>query len=378
MAKSLHRLWANWIVGLGLLLSSTAYANECIMDCFRSGNFWSTVACGQWSLDTDTLYWTTCEHGLMYGSETDAFASGSDISYETKKKHPHSRWDLGWRLGLSYQFPCECWDATLLWTHFDTDLHASRDEFVSPSQFFTPAWGGIPGNGSPSGALLGRTSPFPVQEASAHWKLRLNLVDLEIGREFSLNSCLTLRPHVGIRGGSINEKNHLEYEVIALVGEPGSLQEVVTDEFHLENDFEGAGVRGGLETDYEFDCGITIYGNIAAALLFGEREIKTKELLNAAANTIAAPLFSMNQKDIEDSCQAITDAEIGIRWQYCCCNKILTFQLGWEHHFFFNQNKFEKFTNYAGTNNFATERYPQVVHGDLSIQGLVLSTRVRF
>lgn len=343
-------------------------------------------SCGRWSVDSDFLYWTACERGLTFGSKTEQRACSSHTSFETRKKHPHSRWDVGWRVGIGYQFPCDCWDATLTWTHFDTDGHAKHDENTSSTEWFTPAWNSIPGDGDVNGRLLGgRTTTeggFPVDFAHGHWKLRLNLLDLEIGREYCVNSCLSLRPFVGVRGASINEKYNIEYAtpLISRIGASTSDR----DRVHLKNDFEGAGVRGGLDTDFDLGCGLSIYGGVAASLLYGETEIKSKEILvSSVTPVIPNPVtivscFEQHQKDHECGCRAITDAEIGIRWQKMCCNKMVVFQLGWEHHFFFNQNQFEKFTNYNGSNNFGTDRYPENVHGDLSVQGLVISTRIFF
>ena len=341
--------------------------------------------CGRWAIISDTLYLTATQGGLTYGSESEALTfggTGSVTKYETKIKHLHQRWDLGWRLGVGYQSPCECWDAALLWTHFDTDTHAKHDDPVNPNQWFTPAWNSIPvpftdddpnllgGNLPPDG-----TTSFPVQYSYAHWKLRMNLVDLEIGREFCVNSCLSLRPHVGVRGASINEKYKIKYEVIAAVG--ASELAAPIDYIDLKNDFEGAGVRGGLDTDFDLGCGLSIYGGVAVSLLYGETEINSKERL-IVTTLPTSNVFETRQKDNDCGCRAITDAEIGIRWQKCCFNKIIVTEIGWEHHFFFNENQFEKYTNFDGTDNAATDRFPQVAHGDLSVQGLVWSTRVYF
>lgn len=353
--------------------------------------------CGRWWFDSDTIYWTACQEGLTYGSETRAQTigdTGSLTEFHTKKKHLHQRWDFGWRFGLGYQSPC-CWDVGLTWTNFDTDMHAKHEEAVNQNQWFTPAWGGIAALGLLDDQLLGgNIEPpfgFPVDEAWAHWKLRLNLIDLEIARDYCVNSCLTLRPHIGVRGASINERYEIEYEVFGstfvppfsiIPSTPPPLRQqagpaLVIDKLHLSNDFEGAGIRGGLETTYDLGCGLSLYGGVAASLLYGETEIKTKErLLNGP--DLSSDVFEMIQKDRECGCRAITDAELGIKWTFCCYNRIIVSKLGWEHHFYFNENQFEKFTNYNGTDNAATDRFPNVLHGNLSIQGIVWTARIYF
>jgi hypothetical protein len=377
--KSLKKLWKATATTL-VAISSMVNANQSIGDCSQSCN----PCCNRWSIDADFLYFTACEGGLSYGSESRAqtfggTVGGSSASTHTKLKHPHQRWDVGYRLGIGYEI-CDCWDTNLTWTNFDTDGHAKQDEIVNANQWFTPAYNAIPGTGLAGGALLGGNAAagenrFPVQFANAHWKLRLNLLDLEIGHEFCATPCLSLRPFIGVRGASINEKYRIRYETIVSTG--ASVVASVNDRVHLKNDFEGAGVRGGLDSEFDLGCGLSLYGGVAASLLYGETEIKTREVLIASPG-VAGTVVEVCQKDSTCGCRAITDAEIGVRWQKTCCNRVVAFQLGWEHHFFFNQNQFEKLTNFNGTDNAGTDRYGQNHHGDLSVQGLVLSAKVYF
>lgn len=393
---NMKKLWSAMTASL-LVVTGLLSADACPPDCppmqacnpcnpcdYNPCNPCCDSPCGHWMFEVDLLYWTACEGGLTYGSDTEASAigtAGTLTSFHTKKKHPHQRWDLGWRLGVGFQFPCECWDAFVIWTHFDTDAHAHHDESVTTNRWFTPAWNSIPGDGDEAGNLLGGNvisdSTFPVDDARAHWKLDLNLLDLEIGREFCVNSCLSLRPFIGVRGATINDKYDIKYETISVSGT--ALVVGPVDRVHLKNEFEGAGVRGGLDTTYDLGCGASIYGGVAASLLYGETEIKTKErLIVGTTGDLTSDVLFHEQKDEECGCRAITDAEIGISWRHCCCDKIILVKFGWEHHFFFNENQFEKFTDFFATDNFATDRMPQDIHGDLSVQGLVLSARIDF
>lgn len=387
MKKSLKKLWtglAATLTAVSSMVSADVYnccepaCNVCPLPC-------CPTSCGRWSLEADLLYWTACEGGLTFGSSTCARSfgtstSGSETSYHTKKKSPHSRWDVGFRVGIGYQAACDCWDGALVWTNFTTDQSASHHEAASGSHWFTPSWGAIPGTGTSSGNLLGgnlnNDGDFPVSRAHAHWKLRLNLIDLEFGREYCVNTCLSLRPFVGVRGASINEKYKLKYDATTLIG--STEVNGPFDRVHLTNDYEGAGVRGGLDTAFDIGCGLSLYGGVAASLLYGETEVKSREHLCVASASNISNEVEVRQKDKNCGCRAITDAEIGLRWQKMCCDKMVVFQIGWEHHFFFSQNQFEKFTNFNGTDNFATDRNPEVVRGDLSVQGLVVSGKVFF
>jgi hypothetical protein len=394
MKKMWSAMTASLVVVTGLL-SADVCPPDCVqpynVQCVQPANFdlcnpCNDSPCGHWMLEVDLLYWTACEGGLTYGSDDRASAfgtAGTFTEYQSKKKHPHQRWDLGFRIGLGFQFPCECWDASLIWTNFDTDGHGKYDEPAAGNQWFTPAWNSIPGTGVVGGNLLGGNviSPttFPVDEARGHWKLRLNLLDLEIGREFCVNSCLTLRPFIGVRGASINDKYNIRYETRSVSTSLTDLVVGPVDRVQLKNNFEGAGVRGGLDTEYDLGCGMSIYGGVAASLLYGETEIRTKERLTVGATGLpTSNVVYHEQKDNDCGARAITDAEIGLRWKHCCCDKVIVMKFGWEHHFFFNQNQFEKFTNFNGSDNFGTDRMPQDIHGDLSVQGLVLSAKLDF
>lgn len=377
LKKVLTSMAASFVAVTGLVSAdgSTTYSynpNSCNTPCKPCG----TDCCGDWFVDVDVLYWKACEGGLTYGSETDfheLIASSTYSDYDIKKKSPHHRWDVGVRVGVGYHFACECYDAAFYWTHFDTDAQGHYDEPANESHWFTPAWAGV------APALGGNTSgEHPVDRASAHWKLRVNLFDLEIGRSFCVNSCLSLRPYIGVRGAVIDQRYDLEYHEAEEFCQT-HISSPVRDSFSLKSDFKGAGIRIGSDIDYNLGCGISLFGDLAASLLWGETEVKTQE---AYDHNTCEPTFngvtSMDQRDSECGARAITDAQLGVRWQQCCCSKVITLEFGWEHHFFFNKNNFEKFTNYAADDEYWTDRFPQTIHGDLSLQGFFFSAKVEF
>lgn len=394
MMKSFKKIWVS-VASTACAFTSLLSADQlppCPQECLPAFDSGCTTSCGRWSFISDTIYWTACQGGLTYGSESfyhtlGTTTTGADTEYHTKKKHPHRRWDLGWRLGIGYDFPCDCWNASLIWTYFDTDCHGRHEEDFTGNQWFTPAFTSIPFGGTGNTLLGGRTTPGAIESAKSQWKLCFNLLDLEIGREFCANSCLTVRPFLGIRGASINDKFRAKYTAVPFVTGTSTVVTVdAIDHVHLRNNFEGAGVRGGLDTSYDLGCGLSIYGGVAAALLYGETEIKSREIQDVTTTTVVgvelptvvSNEFEHKQRDRDCGVRAITDAKVGIQWLWCCCGRLSVWQLGWEHHFFFHDNQFEKFTDYAGTDNHATDRYPQTLHGDLSVQGLVLTTKVFF
>lgn len=334
--------------------------------------------CGDFFAQFDSLYWTSCAHGLMYGSEThhtELITPNSSLSdFNTKIKNPHQKWDVGYRLGLGYRSPCECYDIGLFWINYQNTAHGHVDiPVINGAHWFTPAWGIV------SPLLGGNTinGDNPLNVASANWKLRLNLIDLVIGRPFCVNSCLSLKPYIGARAAIFDQHYHIRH--YASIN--GSLEETpgVREKFSLKTRFEGAGLRIGMESEYNLGCGLFLYGDLAASLLWGREKISTGCKFRSAP-TDETGLVDILMSEEECAGQAITDAAIGIRWLTCCCNKVLILELGWEHHYFFSTNKFEK-TVFNGDNPSgfpAINRYPQDIHGDLSVQGLVSNMRVLF
>lgn len=350
-----------------------------IIGCSAYGNIgYPEASCGEYFAQIDSLYWTACARGLMYGSETrhsEIVASNTFSDFDIKIKNPHHKWDVGYRLGLGYRPHCECFDVAVYWINFENTAAGHFDvPCIDGGHWFTPAWGII------SPLLGGNTvnGENPLNCASAHWKLRLNLIDVVIGRPFCVNSCLSLRPYIGARGAIFDQRYLLDYRASL----NGSIEDTpgVQEKFKLKTKFEGAGLRLGMETQYDIGCGFAIYGDLAGSLLWGREKISTYSTRRSPPSDQEFHLADFLLAEEECGCLAITDAAIGIRWSQCCFNKIFTLELGWEHHFFFNTSKFEK-TVFNGSNPIGfpvVNRYPQDIHDDLSIQGLVSNLRVYF
>lgn len=315
-----------------------------------------------WFFIDDTLYWETCGKGLMFGTESNLFRiNGSSTVDNTKHKikNVHRKADFGFRLGLGYTHPCECWETSICWTNFVNNAHGHHTGRNSLSAWFTPALGIHP----------------PVEDsvettACAHWKLRLNLVDFDLALHRQYTSHLCLKPILGIRVASLDQNYDVKYVT-------DSTRQTFTKVTCI-TDFKGAGLRFGLEAEYYLGCGYSLYGSSAGALLWGQQEVKNKEKVRIV-NLNSQEFIKFEQRDHESGCLAIADLAIGISWQYCCWNHLIDMKFGYEQHWFFNQQKFEKFVNFDESDIlFATDRYPQVSRGDLCIHGLILSSVIEF
>ena len=114
-------------------------------------------------------------------------------------REPKERFEPGFRVGLNYYSPCDCWDAALNYTYFHTKAKtegysnvasggsATATNFIA----FRPLWESVD-NSVPD-------------FARGKWLLDLNYLDLEIGHKYYVSSCFVLRPFIGLRGARINQ-----------------------------------------------------------------------------------------------------------------------------------------------------------------------------
>jgi len=323
---------------------------------------------------SDVLIFKACEDGLAFGTQTSTaaapFPTGlTDVNSRVKNVHP--KWSVGYRLGINYVNPCNCWVASLFWTHFDTHMHHTFFQYPSiggaSQSFFTPGYG-FTGYNSSDLSLIGSTY--------ARWKLRLNLLDVEFSRLFCITECLTLRPHAGIRAAWMRQSYIISNTVIA-----SSVSSTI-QQSRLKFEYEGAGLRGGLDTEWNLGCGLSLYGNAAVSTLYGVFNVKSQDAYSL--DVLGTSLFDVEQKDDIYECSAVTDAALGLRWKGCFCDDTVavTLNLGWEHHMFFNQNHFEDFvklSNSTALNGPGGEvKNPQRQRGDLCLKGFTIGANLDY
>lgn len=335
---------------------------------------------GNFHIITEALIFKACEDGLAYGTGTTLVLPNPaqpDTFVNSRLKNIHPEWDVGFRLGLGYTLPCDCWGIEVLWTHFQTHAHSSFNRpFADPGRsetsgaFFTPGYGFTD---------LNQSDLEGIDRTKARWKLHLDLVDVEFGRFVCLSECLTIRPHIGVRAAWINQSFRIVNSVDALdLGLSGEIQNV-----RLKGDYEGVGLRGGLDTLWNLGCGFSLYGNAAGSVLYGNYNVKSE---NNYRFFIDSPVLDIvEQKDDFCACRAATDAVLGVRWRSCFCEDTvaLTFQIAWEHHLFFNQNPFEDFVLLVCEGiefdpDSGDAKNTQNYRGNLCLKGISLSAMLDF
>jgi len=286
----------------------------------------------------DFLYW--------YPSEeiNDIWASVISVGVDTSSWGApgfNFTWDYGFRVGTGYDFVYDQWDCALYWTWFRTDTNRSIPS--QPNTTISPEF---------DAAFLTGNS---AQSLQGNWSLLFNMFDWELGRSYWVSKGLSLRPFVGVKGGSIRQSIHAHYYDL-------TIQNVLTTNSgkeHLKNNFWGIGPSGGVDTKWNIKTlgshFLHFFGDFSIATMWGNwtctdvyrstvpqtYSIKTK---NSALGALMFQGF------------------VGIGWDadLRSCKSHFSAKLGFETQLWLNQLRISTLQI-------------QRLHGDLTLQGLTFN-----
>lgn len=300
-------------------------------------------------IQAEALYMHATEDGMDFAIE-----NNSAVAYQSGRvKNAHYDWDWGFRLGLGYNMAHDGWDLLLNWTWFHSHEHHDEEAGTGEFLFGTRSDPGPTGQGN-----------FQATEADEHHHLHLNLLDLEMGREFFVSKWLTVRPHVGLRAGWIHRNFEVEYEGGTTLG-----TNELEDEFH--NRYRGIGLRSGFDTQWGLGSGWSIFGQMAFSLLYGRHHLHAEEELEAITG---AETPQENVRSRYTMVRTMADFALGLRWDHLFYDDRyrIRLQLGWEEHVLFGFNRDIDFVDDVVRGKFTSNR------GDLAFSGVSLQARFDF
>ncbi len=253
--------------------------------------------CGRYFLDAEVLFLRASEGGLssVCDSTTTTDTTVGGVTYSTLNgtgKDPRFDWNCGFRIGAGYGFPCSPSDIGVYWTHLNS--------------------------------CTGRGS----SENEHRWKIDFNVVDVLYSYEYCLSPCFALTPFAGLRWANIDQR--LNTKFISITDGVSTLSTGIAKE-----DFWGIGPLFGIEGDWGIGCGFSFYGDIDVGILYGRFHNRSN---STEAMTTVVNISNLNMHS--QAIQFVLDAGVGIQYRSCVCCIPLVFQLGLEHHQYFNQNQF--------------------------------------
>lgn len=326
------------------------------------------------------FYWVAHEDGLEYAIDSEVAPTLPGTAFQEEIQNiigaefesPHFKWDFGFKVGLGYASACDGWDLGVTWTRFrgKANSHIEADE--NDNHTLLPIWS----NFAP---VIAFGPPFAT-DIEARWSVDIDLIDIELGREFWTSRKLALRPHMGIRVAYLKQDYDLEHKGGNYYF-PDTL-EPLNNQVEMSNDFHGVGVRGGLDSNWHFGCGWSVYGNLAFSLLYGRFNIDHEE----HNREVQSPFGKQKALEVKNSFRAsryAADFGLGLEWQsfFCNCDYALTVQFGWEQHIFFDQNqlwRIDKTESLASGGPNLEENVYAPARGDLDTAGWTLKVAFDF
>ena len=302
----------------------------------------------------DWLIWQGHENGTAYAVKSKEEQSTATTLYNSSIKNLHFDWDMGFRIGVGYNLPHDGWDVVAGWTWFQNNASGSANK--------------------KEGALLS-SNPLDLSElditgynsARSNLNIKLNMINLDVGREFFVSKWMTLRPFMGLRTIWINQDLSATYKT------PIPTSSVKSIYSQANNDYWGLGLHSGLNTQWGLGAGFSLFGNTAITILNGFFDItsyKTTQYKDGTHND------NLSNDDSFRIGRVVAELAMGLRWETLCANDHCHFEIqgGWEQLMFFGQNQFKHFNGSYASNAgsyFANQ-------GDLTFQGWTISARLDF
>jgi len=300
------------------------------------------------------IYWQAMEGGLELGvfykdpgePGQDNFISNILINFQYQ---PGFKVALGTCLGHdNWILSCE-----YTWLHFsDTKLVILSD--VGDSYYISTSW-------------TREAEHFYYSQAT--WKLRYDMIDLEMSRPFYVGTDLVMKPFGALRGGLIKQY----YNICFAVEAPSSGNSWITN---LEEKTWMLGPRAGIDCDWIFFNYFRLIGNAAMALFYQHFETIGYNCEFDSDHSVVDPFWNVDTSEWQITPNL--EAALGLGWgSYFGANNRWHFDLSalYEVNYFLNQNKMRQ----VASTNLLTGAYAPIVPAqDLMMHGLTITARFDF
>ena len=274
----------------------------------------------------DILVW----HVSQETESTWASVASAAGNHTTKIYAPNVQfnWNVGFRGGCLYESDQAFWDTSFTYTYFQAKTTSSIKtglQVVFP-EFFS---GFSSGNFFFGGNLK--------------WRLQMNMLDYDFGRKFKLSEDITIRPAVGIKGGSIYQTINTVWNAV-----------IYNATEQVKNNFVGIGPSLKVDSDWHLFKNLSLFGNFATALMWGNWQISDVYSRPSIAGLMTATNITTKMQN----------TKLGTAmFSYCLGLALdshskpgIKVQIGYEMQLWVNQLRIPTF-----------QILP--VHGDLSLQG---------
>jgi hypothetical protein len=306
----------------------------------------------------ECLYWKAQSTRMPIGvvNRLAPGGTGSVVPIAAKTVDPRYGYEVGYRVGAGYRIPYRGWDVLGSWTHFQTTgkrrIDAKDDVDVSAIWFDENAF-----TINPDG-MTGKN------------RIHFDTFDFELGKLIHFVPSFGLRPFIGFKMAWIKEHYSVDYpnhNISSADGGAGFIK--------MYNDFQGVGLRMGVNTDWEMDKGFAVLAKAVYSILWGNLDKKREEIAmtqnSHGTNLFYDYTFPEHHHVMISACELFA----GARWEICYNQKKrfrFRIQGGYEAQFWPGFNQF------TGLNSATQGSVVFPFTGDLGFHGWTVGTRFDF
>lgn len=317
---------------------------------FQVDNGWNLF------LNMEFLWWVAKEDSLYYAQSgssnqlTSTVPPNGTIDFDGHLERVTPDWSPGFRVGIGGNMEYDEWDIFLNWTWFKS--HGRDSSHASEKGVLLVLWGHPDVDSSATNTASGATY------AKAIWDMRLNHMDLELGRSFWVGKHFSLRPFLGGRAAWIDQSFNTHYHL--------TTTPTTQTHLHAQSDFEGGGIRIGADARLSLLGGWSFYGLASASMLYGHFDCDFHE--NWQNVKIAGTRDGFHQAT------STAQLALGVRWDTYVHRDRYHFGIyaAWEQNIWFGLNKMNRYFNQLHQGNL------EQLNSDLTLQGGTFGIRFDF
>jgi hypothetical protein len=266
----------------------------------------------------DLLMWQVRESGADNWGQL-AISSGSKTLYRVLDA-PFD-WNTGVRIGFGHEFNQGGYDVMLAYTHYQTTASNQASGTVISS---------FDGNYFVNN-LDGAALDIPYHSANIRYQFFFNTVDLNLGRNYKIDSVLEFHPYIGLKAASINQYIYSNWL------NPVTPTTFTAGTENLKNNFSGMGPTLGVDSDWSIYNGhhqsVDLIGNLVGGLLYGHTTF-SDVYSNNQPITITIHNNSIN------GASPMVGGFLGLQWSSQFAKSDISIRAGYEAQIWFNQVQF--------------------------------------
>jgi hypothetical protein len=190
-----------------------------------------------------------------------------------------TKFDPGFKVALGLDLKHDGWDTQLQYTWFKT----SDTKTVSSTGNTFPAFL-IESLGSPVDTVDGFPLVLSFDSIKGDYDLTYNNFDWELGRRFYVSKYLTMRPHIGLKGGWVDGDINYTATGADLLDSTQNAGRAITCYSPIKKTYDQdsywVGIRTGIGASFYFVESFSMFGHLDLSGVLGHSKLTFKENMN--------------------------------------------------------------------------------------------------